>query len=182
MGGGERNNDEAHEGKIESGELHLRSHVHAISLPTGPGPGLGTGSGATSVLIQTFSSLLVQGSRQPVIPMIIVSTNNPFGHDASLLFSEIYDPPSPEKTRKPERKKSLGSLQKSSQRSLLVPVAPLQLNEELPETYVDDIQRFFQQENTQIAGPALRKPSTTFVGTEEIWTLSWYPSSRTPDD
>lgn len=35
MGRGERNEDEAQEGKIESGGLHLRSHVHTIYLPSG---------------------------------------------------------------------------------------------------------------------------------------------------
>jgi len=162
--------------------LHLKSHVHTIYLPSGLDLHLEPDLGATGMLIQTFGSLLVQGSRRPVVLMIIVSANNPFGPDASLLFRDIYDSPSPEETRKPERKKSLGSLQKTFQRGLPVPAAPLQLNEELPETCVDDVQGFCWQQNTQIAGPALRKPSTRFVGTEESWMLSWDSSSRNLND
>jgi hypothetical protein len=77
------------------------------------------GCGATSVLISNVSSLYTQKFRQP--PKILVSTNNMFGTDASLLFRVVYESPCREDDRKPERKESPGPPHETPHLDLLGP-------------------------------------------------------------
>jgi hypothetical protein len=77
---------------------------HLVAIWTGPLPK--AGPGATGVLISNISSLYSQEFRQP--PKILVSTNDTFGPNASLLFREVYESPCREDDHKPERKESPG--------------------------------------------------------------------------